>query len=86
VVVQDFNGQNTCILPASLPQDSFCNLEGNGNEACESGICSTIDIMGLAQVGSCGACNVDGDCGMGETCMPGEFVLDTGSLVGSTCI
>ncbi len=85
VIVEEFNGQNTCIDPGSLPQNSFCNLMGNGNEACESGICSTIDIMGLAEVGACGQCNEDADCGDG-TCMPGEFVLDQGMLVGSTCI
>jgi hypothetical protein len=85
VSVMDFSGVNSCIMPNSLPQDSFCNLEGNGNDACESGICSTIDIMGLAQVGSCGECNTDMDCGMGQTCTPGEFILDTGTLVGSTC-
>jgi hypothetical protein len=85
VIVEEFNGQNMCIDANSLPQDSFCNLEGNGDMACESGICSTIDIMGLAQVGSCGACNTDADCPMNQTCTPGEFILDTGTLVGSTC-
>ena len=53
--------------------------------ACESTICSTIDIMGLAEVGACGACNTDADCG-GGTCQAGEFLLDTGTLVGSSCI
>jgi hypothetical protein len=85
VSVMDFSGINDCIDPNSLPQDSFCNLMGNGNEACESGICSTIDIMGLAQVGACGACNEDADCMGGQTCTAGEFVLDSGTLVGSTC-
>ncbi len=85
VVVEDFSGVNTCIEPNSLEQDSFCNLEGNGNDACASGICSVVDIMGLAQIGSCGECNTDADCG-GGTCQAGEFILDTGMLVGSTCI
>jgi hypothetical protein len=79
-----FSGINDCIDPMSLPQDSFCNLDGNGNEACMSGICSTIDIMGIAEVGSCGECNTDAEC-MGGTCVPGEFVIDSGSLLGSTC-
>jgi hypothetical protein len=86
VIVQDFNGQNTCIDQNSLGQDSFCNLTGNGNDACMSGICSTIDIMGLAQVGACGECNTDADCMGGGTCTAGEFILDTGTLVGSTCM
>jgi hypothetical protein len=38
----------------------------------------------LAEIGACGECNVDMDCG-GGTCMLGEFILDTGTLVGSTC-
>lgn len=84
VVVMDFSGVNECIDPNTLVQDSFCNLEGNGNEACESGICSTIDIMGLAMIGACGECNTDADC-MGGTCTPGEFNLDTAALSGSTC-
>ncbi len=85
VVVSDFSGVNTCIDTNSLAQDSFCQLApGNGNDACMSGICSTVDIMGLAQIGSCGECNTDADC-MGGTCTPGEFILDTGTLVGSTC-
>jgi hypothetical protein len=82
----EFSGINDCIDLNSLGQDAFCNLEGNGNDACESGICSTIDIMGLAQVGACGQCNTDADCmGGTPTCTAGEFILDTGTLVGSTC-
>jgi hypothetical protein len=41
--------------------------------------------MGLAQVGACGECNTDADCMGGAMCEPGEFILDTGTLVGSTC-
>jgi hypothetical protein len=84
VIVEEFNGQNTCIDADSLAQNSFCNLEGNGDEACAD-VCSIVDIMGLAQVGACGECNTDDECDLGETCMLGEFVLDTGSLVGSVC-
>lgn len=84
VSVMDFSGVNTCIEPNSLAQDSFCNLEGNGNDACMSGICSTIDIMGIAQIGACGECNTDADCGAG-VCVAGMFDLDTGTLMGSTC-
>jgi hypothetical protein len=83
VSVMEFSGVNDCIDPNTLPQDSFCNLMGNGNQACQSGICSTIDIMGLAEIGACGQCNTDADC-MG-TCVAGEFILEGGTLVGSTC-
>src|SRR5690606_16675624 len=46
VLVEEFDGQNTCIDVNSLPQDSFCNLDGSGDMACASGICSVVDIMG----------------------------------------
>lgn len=77
-------GQRACIDPHSLPQNSYCELEGNGAQTCASSSCSTVDIMGLAQIGACGECNVDADCD-GGVCVPGEFVLDTGLLLGSTC-
>lgn len=79
-----YNGANTCILPGSLGQDSYCDLDGTGAQACQSGVCSVIDIMGLAESGACGECLSNADCG-GGTCFAGEFNLDTGSLSGSTC-
>jgi hypothetical protein len=79
-----WQGSAQCVQPSSLPQDSYCDLEGDGNLACASGICSVIDIMGLAEIGSCGQCNDDSDCGAG-VCVAGEFILDTGSLIGTTC-
>jgi hypothetical protein len=84
VIVEEFNGQNTCIDVDSLPQNSFCNLEGNGDDACTD-FCSEVDIMGIAQVGACGECRDDADCDMNQTCMFGEFVLESGMLVGSVC-
>ncbi|MCA9699564.1 MAG: hypothetical protein KC431_18705, partial [Myxococcales bacterium] len=85
VSVMEFSGVNDCIDPGTLEQDAFCNLEGNGNEACMSGICSTIDIMGLAQVGACGECNTDAECN-GGTCMAGAFDINGGTLTGSVCM
>lgn len=79
-----FTGTNECITPATLGQHEFCDLNGNGDQACASGICSTVDIMGLAQVGACGECDVDADCG-GGTCLVGAFSLDDGTLTGSVC-
>ena len=83
VVVQDFSGVASCIEAGTLPQDSFCNLEGNGNEACEN-LCVPIDIMNLAEIGGCGECTSDADCN-GGTCTNGSFYLDTGEIIGSTC-
>lgn len=84
VDVGSFSGYRECITPNSLEHGAYCDLEGNGDQVCESGICSVVDIMGLAEIGSCGQCNVDSDCGNGF-CTPGEFLLDTGTLTGSTC-
>jgi hypothetical protein len=84
VSVMDFSGVNDCIAPNSLPQDSYCLLAGNGNAACQSGVCSTVDIMALAEIGACGECNVDADC-VGGTCVLGEFNIGTATLTGSTC-
>jgi hypothetical protein len=85
VIIEEFSGINTCIDAGTVEQDSFCLLEGNGDEACASGICSIVDIMGLAQVGSCGECSSDADCG-GGTCEAGAFDLNAGALLGSKCI
>ena len=86
VDVMGFQGNTACIDPGTVAQDDYCDLQGNGNEACESGFCSEVDIEGFVQVGSCGECLVDADCGANMTCQPGEFDLDAFSLIGSTCI
>jgi hypothetical protein len=83
--IDTFSGYRHCAPPGSLAQDELCDLETNGDDTCASGICSVVDVMGLAQIGVCGECNSDNDCGFG-TCQPGEFILDTGEVVGSTCI
>lgn len=85
VSISDFSGYNACIEPGSLAQDSFCNLGGNGDDACMTGICSTVDIMGLDQLGACGECKTSADCGGNGTCVAGVFDLDTAVLTGSTC-
>ena len=84
VDLMSFSGVNACIYPSTLPQDSYCNLWGSGNDACESGICSTVDVMDLAQVGACGECNSDADCDAG-ICTMGVFDFGSGTLTGSAC-
>lgn len=84
VEVSEFSGVRTCIPTNSLPTDAYCDLESNGDQACQSGICTIIDIMGIAQIGACGECNSDAECG-GGTCVLGSFELDTGVLTGATC-
>jgi hypothetical protein len=87
VVVEEFSGLNTCIEPKTLENNMFCNLEGNGDEACAN-VCSTVDIMGLAMIGACGDCNTDADCTDpgAPTCQAGEFDLEAGTLGGSACV
>ena len=85
VSVADFAGVNTCILPGDLPQDAYCLLDGNGNQACMSGICSSVALMDIAQLGACGECMSDADCN-GGTCMPGQFLFDQGTITGSKCV
>jgi hypothetical protein len=79
-----FRGHKTCVSPGSLAQNEMCDLEGNGDVACASGICSTVNIMGLAEIGVCGECNTDSDCDFGF-CDVGSFDLETGVALGSTC-
>lgn len=81
--VPDFNGANVCMAPGSLPQDSYCRLD-NGGQACASGICSVVEIMGVAKLGACGQCESDADCN-GAACVPGSFSVVDGTLLGSTC-
>ena len=83
--LSEFNGVKLCVEPGSLPQDSSCELDGDGDQVCASGICSVVDVMGLAELGACGSCNTDLDCDSGS-CIPGEFEVDTGAITGSTCI
>ncbi len=84
VELPEWSGAKQCIAAASLPQDSYCDLEGNGDEACASGMCSTVDVQGLDEIGSCGECKTDADCN-GGICTPGELILDSNTLVGSSC-
>lgn len=81
--IEEFGGANECIAPGSLPQDAYCLLDGNGDQACND-LCSTVDMQGLAEIGACGECNTDGDCG-GGNCIAGEFDVDTAVLTGSIC-
>ena len=78
------SGVNTCTTPSTLAQDSYCELDGSGDAACITGVCSAADIMGIAQMGVCGECHDDADCGAG-TCNAAVFDVDTTTLIGSTC-
>jgi hypothetical protein len=83
VDVAAFSGIMDCIEPGTIEQDQFCDLTGNGDQACED-FCSSVDIMGLTQIGACGECKTDADCN-GGSCVAGGFDLGGGTLSGSTC-
>ncbi len=80
-------GQKTCVPPGSVPDGQFCDLEGDGDAACENH-CATADIMGLAQFGVCGGCRtVDGmveGCSTGRSCSEPVVGLD-GAVEASFC-
>ncbi|HVI01792.1 MAG TPA: hypothetical protein VM869_23920 [Enhygromyxa sp.] len=79
-----YGGARTCMPPNSLPSDAYCDLENDGDLACASTMCSPADVMGLAQIGACGECKTDADCGAG-TCIPATFDLNTAEITGSLC-
>lgn len=85
--VANFTGQKLCVDPMSVPNGQACDLMGTGNMACMSGICASVDIMGIAQVGVCGDCSVDADCDMaaGEVCLAADIDTMTGEVTPPTC-
>jgi len=83
--VGQFEGYETCVAPGSVPDAGGCDLEGSGDAQCASGFCGAADVQGLLQVGICGECLVDDDCGPGEICMPPEVDFALGAT-GATCV
>jgi hypothetical protein len=85
--VANFTGQKLCVDAGSVPNGQACDLMGTGNDACMSGLCATVDIMGIAQVGVCGDCSVDADCDVaaGEVCTPADIDTTTGEVTAPTC-
>ncbi|MCY1056854.1 hypothetical protein [Nannocystis sp. SCPEA4] len=82
----DFGGQKFCRAPGSVPNNSGCDFDGSGDQACASGFCGEASIMGLLKLGICGECNSDNDCNMAATCTEPAADLDTGALIGSVCL
>ena len=89
--VPAFSGIFVCVPDASVPNNEGCNLQPAGgqpigNKACQSGFCGAANVMGLLKMGVCGECNVDEDCGPGESCTEPQVDLNTNQLFGSVCI
>ncbi len=73
VDVANITGEKTCVVPGSVPDGEFCDIEGDGEEACENH-CGEADLKGLLTFGVCGECrNVDGE---PEGCMGNEVCVD----------
>ena len=85
--VSEFSGQRVCQTEGSVPNDSFCDDSVDGDLACMSGFCETVDIEGLLQLDVCGACNLDtGDgCATGEECVAGSVDISTFAVTGTSC-
>lgn len=82
--VMAYTGKKSCVAPGTVANDGMCPLD-NGDAMCLSGLCETLDIGGLLQVGVCSQCDEDADCtAMGlTTCLPPKF---SDGLVGRKCM
>jgi hypothetical protein len=81
--LMNISGQRACIDPETAPNDQLCDADGSGDEQC-MGFCTTADLMGLIEIGVCGECETDMDCGMGMTmCVPA--MIGFNGFSGSTC-
>jgi hypothetical protein len=81
----DFNalsGYKACVEPGSVPNNELCPTAADGNDACMSGMCGTVMVMGIIPVGVCGECLSDADCD-GGTCTPGE--VGQMGIMGAVC-
>lgn len=84
--ILNISGQRICVEPGSVPNGEGCDhLSGSGNMQCESGLCATVDIMMLLQLGVCGDCSVDADCMMPDVCLPADIDVTTGTVTPPTC-
>jgi hypothetical protein len=84
--ILNISGQRVCVMPGSVPNGEGCDhLSGTGNDACTSGLCATVDIMMLLQLGVCGDCGVDADCTPPDVCLPADIDITTGEVTPPTC-
>ena len=79
VDLASFSGERQCVEAGTVENGQICDQNGTGNEACSSGICATVSIMAVVQLGVCGECGVDGDCN-DDTLMCADADIDTDTL------
>lgn len=74
------SGAGECIAPGSRAVGEFCELGASGDDACASAICTPASVDGFFEVGVCGTCRTDADCGRGW-CREAE--VDVAERVGA---
>jgi len=85
VDIVNFTGTNACVSPGSLADGESCSLQPGDEAACASGICATAAVMNVFKVGVCSECDVDEDCGPGESCNNAYVDDEGGVLVAGAC-
>ncbi|MBV1859629.1 MAG: hypothetical protein KUG77_14545, partial [Nannocystaceae bacterium] len=75
----NFSGERTCVEPQSVADGEFCDLEGDGNEACDN-FCAEASVKGLLTFGVCGECRFVG--GTVEGCMDGQTCVEAEVDIG----
>lgn len=83
--ILNISGQKLCVDPGTVENGQGCDQLGTGNMACMSGLCATVDIMMLLQVGVCGDCSVDADCTAPDICLPADIDITTGDVTPPLC-
>jgi hypothetical protein len=88
ISVADISGEKTCVEPGSVADGDFCDLEGDGEEACMNH-CAAADIAGIIDFGVCGVCSnvtmADEGCEAGMMCEDPTVDID-GTVVPSMCV
>lgn len=83
--ILNISGQKVCVEPGAVVNGEGCDHLGTGDMACMSGLCATVDIMMLLQLGVCGDCEVDADCTPPDVCLPADIDIMTGAVTPPLC-
>lgn len=79
-------GSLQCLAAGSVENGGGCPIGDAGGDGavCSSGFCGAADIFGFVELGVCGECVVDEDCGDPKlTCTPASAGM--GGLMPATC-
>ena len=53
---------------------------------CASGLCATVDVEGLMNLGICAVCESDADCDPGQTCQETVVDIEAGVTTPASCV